>query len=250
MTGIRRSAAVLATVLLAGWSPARAAEIKLLEGNALHTVMEEIGPQFEKKTGNTIAATIGTSAQLKARIDGNEPFDAVLLTRAALDQLAAAGKVVPDSRADIARVGIGIAVRKGAPKPDVSTVDAFRQAMLNAKTIGFVDRTPTAAALKALFAKLGIADAVEAKLRPLHKQAAEAAADGEIEIGMTQISEILAYPEADLVGPLPAAIQTYTVFAGGVSAASKNAEAADALIKFLTAPSAAAVIKSKGLDPG
>jgi molybdate transport system substrate-binding protein len=122
--------------------------------------------------------------------------------------------------------------------------------MLNAKSVGYVDQTPTGATLKTLFAKLGIADQMNPKLKPLHKQAADAVADGDVEIGMTQISEILSYPSVELVGPLPPDIQTYTVFAGGVSAAAKNADGSAALIKFLTTPAAASVIKSKGMDPG
>lgn len=244
------AAGLVAPALLLGFSAAQAAELKLLEGNALNAVMEELGPQFEKATGNKISATLGTSAQLKARIDAGEAFDVVLLSKAALDQLAAQSKVAEATRANVAHAGVGIAMRKGVPKPDVSTVAAFKQAMLDAKSVGFVDNTPTAANLKAVFAKLGIAEQMEPKLKPLHKQAAEAAADGEVEIGMTQISEILPYAGAELVGPLPAEIQTYTVFAGGISTASKNAEAAAALIKFLTSPDAAAVIKAKGMDPG
>ena len=111
---------------------AQAAEIKLLEGNALKAVMDELGPQFEKSTGNTIIATLGTSAQLKSRIESGEAFDAVLLTKAALDDLAKQGKVADAPRAGIAHAGIGVAIKKGAPKPDLSTVEAFKQAMLNA----------------------------------------------------------------------------------------------------------------------
>jgi molybdate transport system substrate-binding protein len=240
--------ASLALPLLA--AHAQAAELKLFEGNALSSITEELGPQFETATGNKIVATIGTSAQLKARVDGNEPFDIVILTKALLDQLAAQGKVADSPRVPIAHAGIGVAIRKGAPKPDISTVDAFKQAMLNAKSIGFVDNTPTGAALKAIFAKLGIADQVDSKLKPLHIQAAVAVTNGDVEIAMTQASEILPYPGAELVGPLPADIQVNTLFAAGISTAAKNADGAAALIKFLTAPPAAAVIKAKGMEPG
>jgi len=229
---------------------AQAADIKLLEGNALNAVMEELGPRFEKATEKKIAVTLGTSAQLKARIESGEAFDVVLLTKAALDQLAAAGKVADAPRAAIARAGIGVAIRKGAAKPDLSSSDAFKQAMLNAKSIGFVDQTPTAAALKALFAKLGIADELKSKIKPLTIQAAVAVTNGDVEIAMTQISEILPYPGVELAGPLPPDIQTYTTFSAGISAATKNADAAAALIKFLTTPDAKAVIKAKGMEPG
>jgi molybdate transport system substrate-binding protein len=248
---IHRAIAALAALgLLCGITPGQAAELKLLQGNALNAVMEELGPQFEKATENKLAVTLGTSAQLKARIASGEAFDVVLLTTAALDELATAGKVADAPRAAIARSGIGVAIRKGAAKPDLSTSDAFKQAMLNAKSIGFVDQTPTAAALKAIFAKLGIADEIKSKIKPLSIQAAVAVTNGDVEIAMTQISEILPYPGVDLAGPLPPDIQTYTTFSAGISAATKNAEAAAALIKFLTTPDAKAVIKAKGMEPG
>jgi molybdate transport system substrate-binding protein len=248
---IHRAIAVIALLGLSLPTTAtRAAEIKLLEGNALNAVMEDLGPQFEKATENKLVVTLGTSAQLKARIESSEAFDAVLLTKAALDELATAGKVADVPRIAIARAGIGVAIRKGAAKPDLGTTDAFKQAMLNAKSIGFVDQTPTAAALKAIFVKLGIADEIKSKIKPLTIQAAVAVTNGDVEIAMTQISEILPYPGVELAGPLPPDIQTYTMFSAGISAAAKNAEAAAALIKFLTSPDAKAVIKAKGMEPG
>jgi molybdate transport system substrate-binding protein len=251
MTFYRAIAAAIGIWALPLFAPqTQAADIKLLEGNALNAVVGELGPQYEKATENKIVATLGTSAQLKTRIDGGEAFDAVLLTATALDQLAAAGKIAPASQLVIARVGVGIAIKKGAPKPDLSTVDSFKQAMLNAKSVGFVDQTPTAVALRALFVKLGIADAMQAKIKPLTVAAAVAVSNGDVEIGMTQISEILPYPGVELAGPLPRDIQTYTEFSGGLSAATKNANAATTLIKFLQSPEARAVIKSRGMEPG
>jgi molybdate transport system substrate-binding protein len=246
----RAAAAVVGLAFVLTGIPAHAGDLKLLGGNALNAVMEELGPRFEKATETKLVTTLGTSAQLKARIERGEAFDAVLLTKAALDELATAGKVAQEPRAAIARAGIGVAVRKGAAKPDLSTTEAFKQAMLNAKSVGFVDQTPTAAALKAIFAKLGIADQMQAKSKPLTIQAAVAVTNGDVELGMTQISEILPYPGVELAGPLPPDIQVYTVFAGGVSASAKNAEGAAALIKFLTSPDAKAVIKAKGMEPG
>jgi molybdate transport system substrate-binding protein len=248
---IHRAIAVIAVLgLPLATTAAHAADIKLLGGNALNAVMEELGPKFEKATENKLVVTLGTSAQLKARIEGGEAFDVVLLTKAALDELATQGKVADSPRAAIARSGIGVAIRKGAAKPDLGTVEAFKRAMLDAKSIGYVDQTPTAAALKALFAKLGIADEIKSKIKPLSIQAAVAVTNGDVEIGMTQISEILPYPGVELVGPLPPDIQTYTTFSAGISAAAKNADAAAALIKFLTTPDAKAIIKAKGMEPG
>jgi molybdate transport system substrate-binding protein len=248
---IRYAVAGLALLLVSGLSgTAQAAELKLLVGNALKTVMDELGPQFEKATGSALSFTVGTTTQLKGRIDSGEAFDAVILAKPAFDELAAQGKVVDTTRAVIARSGIGVAVRKGAAKPDLGSDDAFKQAMLDAKSIGYVDQTPTAAALKSLFAKLGIADAMKSKSKALGMQAAVAVANGDVEIGLTQISEILAYPEVELAGPLPSDIQTYTTFAGGVGAAAHDPAGAAALIKFLTGPNAAPVIKAKGMEPG
>jgi molybdate transport system substrate-binding protein len=248
---IRYAAAALAILLVSESSgAAAAAELKLLVGNALKTVMDELGPQFEKTTGSTLSITVGTTAQLKGRIENGEAFDAVILAKPALDELAGQGKVVDSTREVIARSGIGVAVRKGSSKPDLGSDDAFKQVMLDAKSIGYVDQTPTAAALKSLFVKLGIADAIKSKTRPLNMQAAVAVANGDVELGLTQISEILPYPGVELAGPLPADIQTYTRFAGGVGAAAQDANRAAALIKFLAGPSAAPVIKGKGMEPG
>jgi len=250
---MKRFAAVAATVgfiLPILSAQTRAADIILLEGNALNAVMEELGPQFEKASGNKIVATLGTSAQIKAKVESGEAFDAALLAKGTLEDLTKAGKFSASPQAAVAKAGIGVAIRKGAPKPDLGSVDAFKQAMLNAKSIGFVDNTPTGNALKAIFARLGIADQVNPKLKPLHIQAAVAVTNGDVDIAMTQISEILPYPGAELAGPLPPDIQTYTTFSAGVNANAKNADAAAALIKFLTAPAAAAVIKAKGMEPG
>src|ERR1700753_3693523 len=178
----------LALPLLAG--RAEAAELKLLEGNALNAVMDELGPQFEKATGNKIVATLGTSAQIKAKVESGDPFDAALLAKATLEELSKAGKFAPSPQAAIAKAGSGVAIRKGALKPDLSSVEAFKQAMLNAKSIGFVDNTPTGNALKAIFAKLGIADQVNPKLKPLNIQAAVAVTNGDVEIAMPTLSEI------------------------------------------------------------
>lgn len=247
---IHPAIAVAAVALALLTVPAQAAELKILEGNALKSVLDELGPQFEKASGNKLNPTLGTSAQLKARVEAGEAFDVVILTKSALDELAGEGRIADAPRAAVAHAGIGVAIRKGAAKPDLSSVEAFKQTILQAKSIGLVDQTPTAAAMKLLFAKLGIAEEADPKLKLLHKQAAEAVADGEVEIGLTQISEILPYPGVELAGPLPSDIQTYTTFAGGVSAASQNPDAAAALIKFLTTPEAAAVIRAKGMEPG
>ena len=165
-------------------------------------------------------------------------------------RLAGEGKIDAATRTTIAHAGIGIAIHKGVPKPDISTTEAFKRALLNAKSVGFTAAGASGVYLKTLFDKLGIADELKPKLKLLQGGAGEAAANGEVEIGLTQISEILPYADAELVGPLPPDIQSYTYFSAGEAAASKEADAAKALIKFLTAPAAVSVIKAKGMEPG
>jgi molybdate transport system substrate-binding protein len=237
----------LALPLLAG--QAQAAEIKVLASTAVKTVLEELGPQFEKATGNKVAFAFAPAAVLKKQIDQGAIFDIAILTRPLTDGLAGEGKI-DMTRTTIAHAGIGVAIHKGAPKPDIGTTVAFKRALLSAKSVGFTAAGASGVYLKTLFEKLGIADELKPKLKLLQGGAGEAAANGEVEIGMTQISEILPYANAELVGPLPSDIQSYTYFTAGVSVASKEADAAKAFIKFLAAPAALTVIKAKGMEPG
>lgn len=229
---------------------AQAAELKVFESNALKSVMDQLGPQFEKATENKLVPTVGTTAELRAKIEKGETFDVAIFTKSALDDLAKQGKVADAPLVSVARVGIGVAVRKGAPKPDVGTVEAFKQTMLKAASVGYVKQTPTAANMKVVYEKLGIAEQMQPKIKLLDVVVSEAVTKGEVEIGLTQISEIVPYPTVELAGPLPAEIQTNTVFGAGVAAATKNNDAAAALVKFLASPPAAAVLKAGGMDPG
>jgi molybdate transport system substrate-binding protein len=237
----------LALPLLAG--QVQAAEIKVLASTAVKTSLEELGPQFEKATGNKVDFAFAPAAILKTKIDQGEAFDVAILTAPVTDGLAGEGKI-DTTRTTIAHSGIGVAIHKSAPKPDISTTEAFKQALLNAKSVGFTAAGASGAYLKALFEKLGIADELKPKLKLLQGPAGEAAASGEVEIGMTQISEILPYANAELVGPLPSDVQSYTYFSAAVSSASKEVDVAKAFIKFLAAPAAQSVIKAKGMDPG
>jgi molybdate transport system substrate-binding protein len=234
-------AATAAALMLA--APIHAAEVKLLSTNALKTAIEELVPQFEKATENKVAITWGTAATLKADIEKGVAVDVAVLTDAGVDDLIKQGKLA--SRMPIARSGIGVAIHKGAPKPDLSSTDAFKKMLLSAKSIAWVESGASGIYLKGLFEKLGIAEQIKDKLKPV-KAAAEAVAKGEAEIGFTQVSEILPFPEAELGGMLPAEIQSITNFSLG---AAKDSKSADVLVKFLTTPAAAAVIKAKGLEP-
>ncbi len=227
---------------------AQAAELKVFCSTALKTVLEEIGPQFEKSTENKLVVTVAPTAGLRAQIDQGAAFDIVLLTASATDDLAEAGKIDPNSRTAIARAGLGAATLKSAAKLDIGTSDAFKRTLLAAKSIGMTRQGASATTFNALFEKLGVVAEVKPKVKLLEGAAGEAVAKGEVELGLTQISELLPYAE-DQAAPLPADIQTYTTFSAGVSAASKDSDAAKSLIKFLTAPGAIPVIRAKGMEP-
>jgi molybdate transport system substrate-binding protein len=241
-------AAVAGLALLAG-APAQAAEIKVLASTAVKTTLEELGPQFEKATGNKVDLSFAPATVLKEKIEQGTAFDVAILTAPIVDGLAGGGKLDAAHTA-IAHSGIGVAIRKGAAKPDIGTREAFKLALLNAHSVGYTAGGATGAYLKTVFEKLGMAEELKPKLKLLQGGVGEAVTSGEVEIGMTQISEILPYPGAELAGPLPPDIQSYTYFSAAVSAAGKEADAAKAFIKFLSGPDALAVIKAKGMEPG
>jgi molybdate transport system substrate-binding protein len=252
MVGAIAVAAGAATLALLGAGSAGAAELKLQVSNALKSSMEELAPQFEKASGNKLSITFGAAAEIKTAIEKGAPVDLAILTSGVTDDLIKEGKLTAAGRADIARAGAGVAARKGAPKPDISTTEAFKHTLLEAKSIAYVAAGATAPYILSVFDRLGIADQVKPKLKPqpTSNPAAKAVANGEAELGITQISEILPYTGAELIGPMPPELQLYTVFPAAVAANTKEADAAKALIKFLTAPAAVAVLKSKGLSPG
>ena len=231
---------------------ADAAEINVLASNSLKTSLEELGPQFEKATEHKVIFTFNAAVPLKAEIEKGVAFDIAILSAPLTDDLVKQGKLVGATRTDISRSSAGLAVKRGAPKPDIGTTEAFKRALLEAKSICYVEQGATGIYLKGLFERLGIAEQLKGKtkLLPPSNPAAHAVANGEAEIGMTQISEILPYEDAELVGPLPADIQLTSVYPAAVGTGAKEAEAAKAFIKFLTTPAAATVLKAKGLEPG
>lgn len=224
-----------------------AAEITLLCSNALKSVVEELGPAFEKTSGHKLKAEYGSTGPLKAMIEKGQAFDVAILGVEATDELIKSGKLTANTRADIARSGMGVAVRKGAAKPDLGTTQAFKQALLNAQTISYSDGGLSGIYLKGLLERLGIAEQLKSKIR--FGRGGEMVSAGKAEIGLTQVSEILSEPGAELAGPLPADIQQYTIFPAAIGAATAHPEAAQALLKFLKSPEAAKVLKAKGLEP-
>jgi molybdate transport system substrate-binding protein len=216
------------------------------------TSLEVLAPEFEKVAEHKLVITFGAVSELKIEIDKGAAFDVAILTPAAIDALTKDGKAAAAGRADIARAPFGLAIRKGASKPDIGTVDGFRRELLKANSIAYVEAGAGSPYFKSLLDRLGIGDQVRPKLKPqpTSNPAAKAVANGEAELGITAISEILPYAGAEVAGPLPAEIQFYSVSTGAVAANSKVGEAARAVLRFLTTPAAAAVLKAKGLEPG
>jgi molybdate transport system substrate-binding protein len=231
---------------------ASAAEIKVLTTGAFRSVVVALVPEFEKATGHKVVVDNGTVGQLQKRVDGGEAFDVLVLSPKGIEDYVKGGKIAAGSNARLAKVGVGVMVKDGAPKPDVSTVDAFKQALLAAKTVGYIDPASGGSSgiyVASLLEKLGIAEQIKPKAKLKQGgHVSDLVKDGTAEIGIHQISEIVGQAGVTLVGPLPAEIQNYTVYVVGLSTAAKEAEAAKAFIKVLTGPSAAGVLKSKGME--
>jgi molybdate transport system substrate-binding protein len=248
---MRRSsfAAALAVTahLLPSAPAATAAELQVICSNALQSSLLELVPQFERESGHKLVVNYGTTGPLKVRIEKGEVFDLAILGPDAIDDLIKQGRLVAATRVDLARSGIGVAVRKGAPKPNLDSVEAFRRALLDAKSIAYNDAGLTGSHLKGLFQLLGIADDLKPKTR--NGRGAEMVAKGEAEIGITQVSEILPVAGVELAGPLPSQVQLYSVFPAAVASASQQAAAAKDLLRFFATPDAARVMRSHGLDP-
>jgi molybdate transport system substrate-binding protein len=229
----------------------QSAELKIFGSRVTKMIMADIGPQFAQATGYTPVVVTDVAAVMKRRIEQGEPFDLAVLVNFQTDALIKAGKLAADSRADVMKAGIGVAVKRGAPKPDIGSVDAFKRALLDAKSITYLKEGASTLYLDRLFARLGIAEALAPKtIKPDTESVSERVADGEVELGLIVIPNILSVPGAELVGPIPAEVQSYIVFTAAVSAQSPHAQAARALIKLMTSPAVVPVIKAKGMEPG
>ena len=248
MTIIKRLIAILIFIALA--APVRAAEINVLCSNGLKAVVDELAPVFEKKTGHKLVLKFEPSTQIQKRIEAGEAFDLAVMTTPLIDQEIKAGRLTADSRAIIARSGLGLSVRAGSKKPDIKTVESFKQALLNAKSITYATAGASAAPFEALVDKLGVAPQVKPKynLRPTASQVGEVVADGTVEIGVAPVSEILPVKGVDLVGPFPSELQSYVVMTAGISSKAKEKAAAKALVDFLMSPANSGVIKAKGME--
>ena len=247
---------LLAAALALSIGPsAEAAEIRVLQSGAFKAPMAEIKPLFEQASGHTLKLDADTSGRIAVRIGKGEETDFIISTVAGIDDLVKQGKVLADSKMAVARAGVGVVVRRGAPKPDISTPEKFKQALLDAKSVAYTNPASggqSGVYFVKLLGQLGIADEINKKAKfgdggPV----AVIVGNGEAEIGMQPIPELLAHSDvADFVAPLPAALQSYNHLTAGIPSNGKQPDAARALLKFLSTPAAQAIMKAKGLEPG
>ena len=244
---------IIAAILLV--LPAYAAEINVVTSGAFTAAYMELIPIFERETHNKVVSGFGPSMgttinAIPVRLNRGESIDVVIMAAPALDQLIKEGKVRAGSRVDLARSLIGMAVKAGAPKPDISTVDGLKRTLLAAKSIGYSDSASGVYLSTVLFPKLGVWDQIKSKSKQIPADPVGGfVATGEVEIGFQQISELRPVKGIDIVGPLPPGAQIVTVFAAGIPTTSKQPEAAKALIQWLASPAAYPTIKKTSLEP-
>ena len=239
---------LVALIVLAATSAgndAVAAEIKLLASPGVRAALSELLPEFEAQSGHKVVADFAVIAVLKRRIDAGESFDVVIPSPAVIDDLIKDAKIVGETRMAFARTGLGVAVAKGVPKPDISSVENFKRALLNAKSVGHSKEGASGTNFLAVLARLGIAEEMRPKLRP-----GGAIERGEADMAISDMGPAMEMRGAEYLGGLPSEIQRYVTFAAGVSTTTKYPEAASELLRFLTSPAAAGVFKAKGLEQG
>jgi molybdate transport system substrate-binding protein len=251
---VSRKAALFIVCMLFLVRPVSADDITVMTSGALTAAYLELVPQLERLIKGkvvTAATSVGTGADsIPSRLERGEPVDVVILADDALDQLIKDGRVLANSRVPLARSSIGMAVRAGAPKPDISSLEALKHTLLQAKSVAYSASVSGTYISTELFQRLGIAEEMLSKSRRIDRERVGAVvARGEAEIGFQQISELLPIPGIQYVGPLPPEVQKVTVFSAGVAARSKSADAARAIIRFLASPEAADTVAKTGLEP-
>jgi len=247
-----RRAALATLVALSLWTgltgvAVEAAEIKVLSTVGMQPATVELFKAFEAATGHKILVTYGLAAVLRTSVMEGAPADVLILTSPTVDDLVKGGKVIAATKTDVARSGVGIGVKAGALKPDISTADALKRTIVAAKSIGYSREGASGVAFARAVERLGLTEQVAAKYKDTGTKAGEMVAGGEIELAAAQIPELLAVPGVDVVAPLPAELQTTTIFSVGLATQAKDPAASRALIEFLAGPQAALVYKAKGL---
>jgi molybdate transport system substrate-binding protein len=252
---MRMRVLAVALALLGTAGTANAAEIHAFISTALKSATDELLPRFERDSGNTVWAIFAPPGALLRRFEAGERGDVFLTGKGTIDRLIAEGKILP-GRTDLGHTGIGICVRKGASKPDVASPEAFRRAMLSAKTVGYAPPSVgsvTGPHIESVFRKLGIAEAMKRKTVLAaggpNGRVSVLVSSGQAEIGLQQASELLSNPDVEVIGMLPGDLQQTTVYSAGIITNAQQPEAARALIRALTTPGAASIFKAKGLEP-
>ena len=247
----RARAAAAALAIIAAFATAgavKAEQIKVLCTIGVKPALPDLVAEFERASGHKVSIVWGNAATLKTRYLEGEQADVAVLTAAAIDDLVKAGKVT--GRVDLARSGMGFAVKAGAPKPDINSPDALKRTLLAAKSVGYSSQGASGVYFVTVIERLGIAAEVKAKHKDTAGAVGELVAAGEAEIGVQQIPELAAVPGVEVIGPFPGELQVITVFSAALDAKAKDNEAAKAFVKFISGPAAAAAYKAKGLDPG
>ena len=241
-------ATVAMAVAIASPTTATADEIKVWTARAIATVLADIGGDFERATGHRLIVSRDLPPAFLRRVNAGEPFDLFISGSSSVDEWIRDGRILAHTRTEIARSGIGVAVKAGARKPNISTVDAFKRTLLNAKSIAYL-KVGSGVYLDALLERLGIRAAIASRVvRPDSDIVSELVASGQVDLGMVVITQIVTTPGVDLVGPLPREIQSHVTFVAGVSAQSRLSKAANELVAFLTGPKARATMKRQGME--
>jgi molybdate transport system substrate-binding protein len=245
-TAVAAGLAIIAAFAAAG--TVKADDIKVLCTIGVKPALPDLVTEFERATGHKVLIVWGNAATLKTRYLEGEQADVAVLTAAAIDDLVKAGKVT--GRVDLARSGMGFAVKAGAPKPDISSPEALKRTLLAAKSVGYSSQGASGIYFVTVIERLGIAAEVKAKHKDTAGAVGELVAAGEAEMGVQQIPELAAVPGVEVIGPFPGELQVITVFSAALDAKAQNNDAAKAFVKFISGPAAAAAYKAKGLDPG
>jgi molybdate transport system substrate-binding protein len=240
---------LLVTALVLASSTAQSAELKVLSGNGSRAAVRELCAQFESATGHKIDLRFGVNIEVKSKIEAGERFDVVVGNPPIIDALIKEGTVV-GPRVDFGHAGLGVAVRSGSPKPDISSVDAFKRALLASNAVAFPGKGASGIYFVSLLDRMGIKAEMQSKLKPMAAEdTVEVVARGEADMVVVVSTRISDVPGVDRVGPIPEELQTKIGFAAGLSSSTKEPDAAKALISFLSAPAAAPTLRAKGVDP-
>jgi molybdate transport system substrate-binding protein len=248
-----RSLILAATILLAQVPVLGAAEIKVLSAGGIRPPMEQLIPQFERASGHKVSTKFVGGQAVSREMGAGAPFDVIIAPPNVIEDLVKAGKVAAATRNEVARAGVGVGVRAGAPKPDIGSVESFKRTLLGAKSVAFAKDGSAGTHFQGVVERLGISKEMEPKLKrttaaDIANGAAMLVARGEAEIAVAAVAALFA-SGVDFVGPLPSELQTYIQFVAAVGAAAKEPQAGAALIKFITAPAAATAYKAKGMEP-